>query len=126
MMRASTGLALSLLFSLPLFAQLAVRTPATTTHPEFEIADVHVSPHRTFPFMDGGMLRGDRYNLRQATMVDLISTAYGVDAKSVQGGPPWLETNRFDIVAKAPPGTPPATLKLMLKALLADRFKLVI
>jgi uncharacterized protein (TIGR03435 family) len=36
-------------------------------------------------------------------MLDLISTAYGLDPSNVQSGPPWLETDRFDIVAKAPP-----------------------
>jgi uncharacterized protein (TIGR03435 family) len=52
--------------------------------------------------MEGGFLRGDRYILRQATMVDLIAAAYGMDASNVQGGPIWLETDRFDITAKAP------------------------
>jgi uncharacterized protein (TIGR03435 family) len=58
-------------------------------------------------------------------MLDLIATAYGLDASNVQGGPSWLETDRFDVIAKAPPTTSPATLKLMLRSLLADRFKLV-
>jgi uncharacterized protein (TIGR03435 family) len=58
-------------------------------------------------------------------MLDLISTAYGLDASNVQGGPIWLETDRFDVIAKAPPSTPPATIKLMLRALLTVRFNLV-
>jgi len=36
--------------------------------------------------MQGGVLRGDRYEMRQATMVDLVRTAYGVDADKVIGG----------------------------------------
>ena len=71
-------------------------------------------------------MRGDRYILRQATMVDLIATAYGVDASNVQGGPIWLETDRFDVIAKVPATTTPATAKLMLRSLLQDRFQLVI
>jgi uncharacterized protein (TIGR03435 family) len=59
-------------------------------------------------------------------MVDLIRTAYAVDGDKVLGGPSWLESDRFDVIAKAPPATPPETLKLMLRAALADRFKLVI
>jgi uncharacterized protein (TIGR03435 family) len=58
-------------------------------------------------------------------MVDLIANAYGLDASNVQGGPSWLETDRFDVIAKAAPTTSPATLKLMLRFLLTDRFKLV-
>jgi uncharacterized protein (TIGR03435 family) len=34
--------------------------------------------------------------------------------------------DRFDVVAKAPPGTAQETVKLMLRALLADRFQLVL
>ena len=138
-MRAFAGMTLLALLCTPVFAQsaatqtpatqpAATQPPATQTPgppPAFEIADVRVSPHRTFPFPDGGHLRGDRYILRQATMVDLIAAAYGVEASTVQGGPIWLETDRFDIVAKAPPTTPPATVKLMLQSLLAERFNLV-
>src|SRR5215471_14910530 len=92
--------------------------------PSFDLAGVHPSPHVTNPYMRGGVLRGGRYELRTASMVDLIRTAYGVDAEKVQGGPSWLDTDRFDIIAKAPASTPPETVKLMLQTLLADRFKL--
>jgi uncharacterized protein (TIGR03435 family) len=118
-MRAFAGIILSSLLCNVAYAQ------STDTAPTFEVADVHVSPHRLVPFMDGGYLRGDRYVLRQATMLDLIATAYELDASNVQGGPIWLETDRFDVIAKASPTTSPATLKLMLRSLLAERFKLV-
>jgi uncharacterized protein (TIGR03435 family) len=94
--------------------------------PVFDVADVHVSARSTNPYMTGGVLRGTRYDIRRATMVDLISTAYGVDGDKVAGGPSWLDTDRFDIIAKAPNSTSPETLKLMLQALLAERFKLVV
>ncbi len=42
----------------------------------------------------------------------------------MQGGPNWLEWGRFDILANAPPGTPPATQRLMLESLLRERFSL--
>jgi uncharacterized protein (TIGR03435 family) len=132
MMRASASMILLAVLSGPVCAQ-----PPSTSHdtandtssdkaPAFEAADVHVSPYRRTPFMYGNVLQGDRYMLHQATMVDLIATAYGVDASTVQGGPIWLERDRFDVIAKAPATTPPATVKLMLRSLLADRFKLVL
>ena len=74
--------------------------------------------------MRGGTLRGSRYELRNATMVELIRTAYDVPAERITGGPAWLEWNRFDIAALAPDDTPPDRLREMLKTLLADRFKL--
>jgi uncharacterized protein (TIGR03435 family) len=94
--------------------------------PKFDLADAHVSPHSNTPFMRGGNLRGDQFIVRQASMVDLISTAYGVSGDNVLSGPAWLDTNRFDIVAKAPRTTSQDDAKLMLRALLADRFHLVV
>ncbi|HYL78960.1 MAG TPA: TIGR03435 family protein [Bryobacteraceae bacterium] len=96
----------------------------TTQPPAFDLADVHPSRHVTNPFMRGGTLRAGRYDVRTASMVDLIGAAYGVDAEKIHGGPSWLDVDRFDITAKAPADTPPETVKLMLQALLADRFKL--
>jgi uncharacterized protein (TIGR03435 family) len=92
--------------------------------PTFEIADVHVSPPTRNPFLREAAIQKGRYEIRQATMVDLIRTAYGIDAERVLGGPSWLENDLFDVVAKVPPGTNVETAKPMLQALLADRFKL--
>ena len=92
----------------------------------FGAADVHVSHHTSTPQMRGGLLPGGLYQMEKATMVDLIGAAYGVDADKILGGPSWLEWNRYDIVAKAPPGTTAESAKPMLRALLADRFGLVV
>jgi hypothetical protein len=42
----------------------------------------------------------------------------------VEGGPDWIASDRFDIAATAPEGTPPHQVRLMLRALLAERFRL--
>ena len=77
--------------------------------------------------MSGGVLRAGRYEIRRATMLDLIRTAYGVDDNSkIQGGPNWVDLDRFDVIAKAPPSATQETAKLMLQNLLADRFQLKI
>jgi uncharacterized protein (TIGR03435 family) len=59
-------------------------------------------------------------------MVDLIALAYGVENDNVLGGPSWLDTDRYDILARAPRDTSPEDAKLMLRALLTDRFKVVL
>lgn len=111
-----------------LAATISVATLAQSTEPStaFEIADVHVSPRSR----DTGMrssVRAGRYELHNATMVDLIRLAYGFDADKILGGPAWLDYDRFDVLAKIPSRTPPQdTLKLMLQSLLADRFNLVL
>jgi uncharacterized protein (TIGR03435 family) len=98
------------------------------TRPVFEAADIHPSAPAMNPytFISGGVLRGARYDLRKATMLDLIRIAYKVEPELVLGGPNWLEFDRFDIAAKAPTSSSPETIRLMLQSLLADRFKLVL
>jgi uncharacterized protein (TIGR03435 family) len=101
---------------------------ATAFGQTFQAADVHASPRATNPYTyaSGGVLRGGIYDLRKATMLDLIKTAWNVEPDTVFGGPNWLELDRFDVSAKAPPETQPETIRLMLQALLRDRFGLVI
>lgn len=95
--------------------------------PRFDVAEIHESANATNPqtYRSGGFLRGARYDLRKATMMDLIRIAWGFEPDSVIGGPDWLELTRFDIAAKAAPSTSAQDLQLMLQSLLADRFKLV-
>jgi uncharacterized protein (TIGR03435 family) len=97
--------------------------------PRFDGAEVHLRVRTASgsPEASGGVLRGSRYDLRNATMLDLISTAYRItNPEAIVGGPNWLERDRFDIAATAPNSTSPADVQLMLQQLLADRFKLVL
>jgi uncharacterized protein (TIGR03435 family) len=107
------------------FAALAQPTAAT---PRFEAAEIHrsASATNTQSYRSGGFLRGERYDLRKATMIDLIRLAYGFEPDDVFGGPDWLALTRFDIAAKARASTSPQDLQLMLQSLLADRFALVL
>ncbi len=112
-------------FALLSFALLLTHG-ASSQSPVFEAADLHISPPRTYHYFSGGLLHNDHYLLHDATIVDLIATAYGLDAENIQGGPPWIERDHFDLVAKAPPGTSKAALRLMLRALLVERFGLAV
>lgn len=73
-----------------------------------------------------GRVRADRYELRQATVLDLIQFAYAVDGDTVFGGPSWLNWDRFDLVATIPSSTTTEAIRQMLQAVLAARFKLVV
>jgi uncharacterized protein (TIGR03435 family) len=125
--RAATGMALLTLTG-SLFSQSPPTLPAAATSgppPSFTIADVHSSEHSNTPTTRGGMLKGDRYTLRQATMTNLIARAYSLGDSYVLGGPAWLDLDRFDVVAQAPRGTSSDEVRLMIRSLLVDRFKLV-
>src|SRR5215204_5271945 len=108
MKRALTGVSVAVLLS------VAVSGQTTDPQPAFALADVHASARSTTPAMRVSS-RAGRYEIRNATMVDLIRTAYTVDAENVRGGPSWLEYDRFDIAALVPPNTTPDTQKLMLR-----------
>lgn len=114
----STRMCVAALLAGAVFSQ----TPAQSA---FEEAAIQTSPKSGVQVARGPYLSGGRYELRTATMVDFIAKAYGVDNDKVLGGPSWIEYDRFDLRAKMPPGTNFDSAKLMLQALLADRFKLV-
>lgn len=111
---------ITLLGSIALFCALA------QPQPKFVLADVHRSTtDHGFAQNFGGVLRGGRYVNRDATMLQLIAAAYGISEDNIAGGPGWVSSDLFDVIAKVPDGTNLATANLMLQNLLADRFKLV-
>jgi uncharacterized protein (TIGR03435 family) len=54
----------------------------------------------------------------------LIRFAYDLPDFQISGGPSWLASARFDIVAKAENDAPIAQTRVMLRTLLAERFML--
>src|SRR5580692_5584206 len=120
MIRAFTSAGFVALFSGAVFGQAGIIVSEPPA-PAFEAADVHVSAKSRTPSMAAGGLRGTRYLVRQATMVDLINLAYDVDYDKILGGASWLETDRFDVSARAPAGSTPDQAKGMVQALLAER-----
>ena len=62
-----------------------------------------------------------------STAKELIGAAYGVEANQVDGGPPWIGRDPFEIEARAPADAKvdAAMLRLMLRRMLEERFGLV-
>jgi uncharacterized protein (TIGR03435 family) len=92
------------------------------------------------------VLPGGRFNAINMTLWQIISIAYPVDGKfrdanTLTGGPGWIDSDRFDIIAKAEgsphldtnkPGSTVTDvdrdaverIRMMLRRFLAERFKL--
>jgi uncharacterized protein (TIGR03435 family) len=93
--------------------------------PTFEVASV--KPNRSgergrlFRFPPGGQFTATNMQLR-----DLIRFAYGLQEFQISGGPNWVDSDHFDIVAKAEGNPAPEQVRLMMRALLAERFKLTV
>src|SRR5260370_5924753 len=68
---------------------------------------------------------GGRVTVTNAPLRMLITFAYDLREHQLSGGPSWLNSDRYDIVAKADnPNPTEAEMKLMFQTLLADRFQL--
>jgi uncharacterized protein (TIGR03435 family) len=101
------------------------------TTPRFEVASVKLSPgcenNGGGGRKGGGAEAGspERLDLKCRTLEGLIRMAYG--EAPVEGGPGWINSDRYDILAKAEsPQTPETMHGPMLRALLEDRFRLKI
>jgi uncharacterized protein (TIGR03435 family) len=90
-----------------------------------QIADVRASAPSRTPGMRTAMHPG-RFEIRSATMSNLIAAAFGVEPDKVVGGPSWLDMDRFDIDATVPANASPQTVRPLLQSLLADRFGLAV
>jgi uncharacterized protein (TIGR03435 family) len=95
------------------------------TRPEFEVASIKpASPFARNVFIVPGP--GGGVSLNNFTLKEMIVLGWRVQPFQISGGPPWLDSVHYDVVAK--PETKPKQdeIPLMLQALLADRFQLVI
>jgi uncharacterized protein DUF3738 len=79
----------------------------------FEAADVHESAPARNAFMRGPRIHGGLYEIRIASVVDLISKAYGINENEILGGPSWIEMDRFDVIGKLPPKSTQESAKPM-------------
>jgi uncharacterized protein (TIGR03435 family) len=101
----------------------APRWIALAQPPSFDVASIRpvVSEARgeTFQPLSGGRLR-----VKNNPVSNLIQNAYGIRNYQILGGPDWLNSDRFDMEAKAEGNSGRPQVMLMLQTLLADRFKL--
>lgn len=99
---------------------------ATSDSPTFEVATI--KPTQVHPrqsrFMT--MQSADRFVVKDYSLRSLIAAAYDLNPKAVLGGPAWIDSDHFDILALTPGQNRPTRDEqmTMLKALLADRFRL--
>ena len=95
-----------------------------TSLPTFDVASI--KPNRS---ADVGSYFGaprGQLTATNVTLWEMIRNAYRLQGFQIVGGPDWLLTDRFDVIAK-PAGEPgPEQLALMVQALMAERFKLAV
>jgi uncharacterized protein (TIGR03435 family) len=114
-----------------LFLAAGLAFAQTSAKLEFEVASVKPAP----PPGSGMILVGGRGGpgsqdpgqmvFNNATIKMLLTNAYNVKPYQVTG-PSWIDSERYNIIAKVPEGASKADGQVMLQNLLADRFKIVL
>jgi len=104
---------------------LAAALPAFSQSPAFDAASIKLS--RAGNDSSSWNSRLGYLEMKNQTLQRLVAIAYGfTDEQRVLGGPKWVASDRFDIVARAAgPAKDPELLR-MLQNLLAERFQLAI
>jgi uncharacterized protein (TIGR03435 family) len=93
--------------------------------PQFEVASVRPSA----PDARGTVIRpgpGGGVSITNMTLKELMVIAYRIQPFQISGGPAWLNTAHYDIVAKPEAKPKPIEIPLMLQNLMADRFQLTL
>jgi uncharacterized protein (TIGR03435 family) len=103
------------------FPQVRAQSP-TVTAPAIEVSTIKRSD---YPGRLIG-LPGPTLTTRGTPLKDVILWAYNVHPSQVLGGPGWVDTDKYDIVAKPVGGglLDGEQIKAMLRTLMADRFQL--
>lgn len=89
--------------------------------PAFEVATI--KPNRSETWNSSTYTSRGELRIENASLKSCIQRAYDV-REFTFSGPDWLDTERFDILAKPPAGTSPKQFMPMLQTLLVERFKL--
>jgi uncharacterized protein (TIGR03435 family) len=80
------------------------------------VGEDHMMVQLTYP--------GGRFTAKGTTVKYLLEWAYDLLPSQHAGGPGWIESDRFDVIAKAAGNATDDEMKAMVKTLLADRFQL--
>jgi uncharacterized protein (TIGR03435 family) len=102
---------------------LALTLAASAQAPRtFDAASVKRNPDRPGPGIVA--VTGRRISAPFVTLRMLVQVAYGVEQDQVTGGPPWIDSDHFEVNATAPAGASIDDVRLMLRQMLAERFGL--
>jgi len=93
-------------------------------NPSFEVATI--KPSKPDDQRKAFIVQGNRFQIINQPLVQILCFAYDVQAKQLIGLPPWAETDKYDIDAKpdgegAPSGK---QWKSMIQKMVAERYKL--
>jgi uncharacterized protein (TIGR03435 family) len=130
-----TGIVGPVVFGLVNAPQIRAQSTETTGTPLPSFGVASINPDRSGRMSTRGIMPPGIFKADDATVKELVGYAFAVRAFQVSGGPGWIDSDRFDVEAKAddaqiealrklPPQQRAKEENLMLQALLVDRFNL--
>lgn len=91
--------------------------------PTFEVVSIRPSSEQVTQVSAGLRIAGSQVRIGSMSLKDYIGMAYSVRPQQI-AGPDWLGQQRFDLAATIPAGGSATQLPEMMRAMLADRFKM--
>ncbi len=119
------------ILTVAVFSLLSLAHAVCQEAPAFEVASITPCKPGTPepPGEHAGMVQftfpGGRFQANAVTLKFLLEWAYDLQPSQHSDGPAWLATDRYDIIAKASGNATDEQMKLMTRALIADRFHLM-
>ena len=94
--------------------------------PTFDVASIKRSTDTIQTTRSVGERPGGVWMLQGMAIAPMIRSAYPSDTSDLIGAPDWVSAETYDVTAKASGDVPREQMQAMLRALLADRFKLAV
>src|SRR5271169_2652300 len=101
------------------------QNPDSPPGPAFEVASIKPSaPDARGMFIRPGP--GGGVSITNMTLKEMIVIAWRVQPFQISGGPPWLDSLHYDVIAKPEAKPKQGEISLMLQSLLQERFQLTL
>jgi len=113
----------ALAIALSVTLTIVVAGAAAQDRPSFEAASIRPSPDELPTTPAGVQFTPHQFRASYLSLKDYIGIAYRLPPHQVSA-PEWIASQRFEIVATFPDGTPPERFLSMLQSLLVERFEL--
>jgi uncharacterized protein (TIGR03435 family) len=113
-----------ILWSICMLSVLGLAGDAITAQspsPAFEVASI--KPNRSSNAAGGFTTGGGRWQMVNKPIQSLILSAYPTVTFEIVGAPDWVTSEMYDVTAKAAGNPSDEQMMLMLRSLLAERFK---
>jgi uncharacterized protein (TIGR03435 family) len=93
---------------------------------QFEVAAIRLNTGGGPGRGNIGAAPGGRVIVTNVPVRLMIRFAYNIQDFQISGGPSWMNTDNYDVNAKAPGNVPFQQVRPLVQSLLEDRFKLVV